>query len=220
MSRDFPNISFIPNQSDPSRQWAMTRATPIAQLLIAGRIACFTRAVPPPKRLIGQRLKIHAGAGLVKIRPLELQKEAQRLIGLEANCEPDNWRKGLDILKAKRAGHVLGDAQLVGAFVVGQLIGGEGDAQMIASYRPDSHGKFYLGDWTAFDGHRQVTIGNWNAPNFQDKASRWVWCFRDAVRCSPIRVGDGFGGLWDYEAGRDLRAQQARDAVKAKAGKS
>jgi len=196
----------------------ITRQTPIASLLISGELHGFTRSVQPPKELIGRRIHLHAGQGLCAIKPLQSNPAAQRLICNEAGeADLGSWRKGLDRLSERDGGKILGSAVLSAAFIIGQVIGAEGGPQIVASYKPDSHGVYYLGNWRKFDGRRQVTFGDYSAPDKAAKKRRWLWCFHGAQMIPRVMPGSvkGFGGLWDYERGLDLRLQQIENERKA-----
>ena len=207
-------ISFVPNASDPDRQWAMTLPEPIGSLVVVGKQWAFTSSTPPPGRLIGHRLALHGGQGLVKIKPLKQATGAQKLIELTARVDDGAWRIGLDVLSKRHAGKVLGSAVLSAAFILGRAFQLDGGPECVTSYRPDSYARHYLGDWRAFDGKSMAVIGDWSPPNKAARSRRWVWCLRDPkiANGETARV-TGFGGLWDLEKGLALRRKQAEEAI-------
>lgn len=202
-------ISFVANESDPDRKWAITLPEPVGSLIIAGKIWAFTSSQPPPRRLVGKRLTIHGGQGLVKITPLKDAPASQKLIELTSGTGEGGWRDGLNILSTRHAGKVLGSALLSAAFGLGRAVMTTKDAPIVSSYRPDSRAEYYRGNWRDFDGRSMAVFGDWSSPDKKARKVRWVWCF-----CDPHLSGacdtpiNGFGGLWDLDKGVALRRKQ------------
>lgn len=223
-----PPILFKRGVSDPDGDWALTRTPLVVEALLAGKALLVFSSIRPDPRLIGKRLWLHGGSSLPKITPLKENEGAQRLIcDLAYRGGPaipqENWRTALDDIQARGAGRVRGSAMLAGAFVAGGLAPMSEGRAIVKVFKPDSHSHFYLGDFMAFSAERQVPIGNFEAPVWNERSgkfegARWVWCFCAPERGDPLtgQVLQGFGGMkergqcgvWNLRLGAAFRREE------------
>lgn len=199
------DIRWMPGR-DPSRNWAITRAQPVASLLVAGTLWGFTRSVPPPAELVGKRLIITAGVGHEAFRDAAEDGWAAVAAYCGEAFSPAEIPSGRHAIfkrcvKTLPVGMSVGAVRLAGAFIIDRMM----DGKVYANLR--SGGKYGLGPgeramgiWREFDGKplaqlERITPG------------RWMWCFDAAHEFDlDFRVKvKGFGGLWDYEKGLKLR---------------
>jgi len=227
-----PSVLFQRGVLASSREWAVTRPPLVVEALLAGKALLVSMSMRPDPALIGSQIWLHGSGKLPAITPLQQNQGAQRLIcdlayRGGAPIPVENWRKALDALQARGAGRVRGSALLAGAFVAGGLVAMSEGRSQVRVFRPDTHAHFYLGDFMAFSGERQVCVGPFDPPVLNEltgkfEGARWVWCFCSPERGDPLRgqVLSGFGGqrergecgVWDLRAGAALRAAQAREA--------
>ncbi|MDP3460064.1 MAG: hypothetical protein Q8S09_12400 [Hyphomonas sp.] len=188
---------------DASRNWAITRAQPVASLVVSGALWGFTRSVPPPPQLIGKRLIITAGGGHHPFKEAGDDGRAAVLeyCGVEvsiAEIPAGRERMFRDAVKTLPVFQSLGAVRLAAAYQIAHVIDGvvyadlrQGTALVAARQ---------MGIWKEFDGRplpRLETL----------ERGRWLWCFDAAHEFDldmrlPLK---GFGGIWDYEKGLKLR---------------
>jgi hypothetical protein len=147
--------------------------------LIAVRAKPFeTRAYPPPAKLIGQRIAIHAAV-----------RKPDKLTG---GIPPEAWAPAIDALSASIGdfswhdlprGAVVCTAVLAGAYRLGDSIfPGRAD---VVEFRGPSH-------WDRDDI---------NIDPFGDYSpGRWAWLLTDVQRLDPPVPARGKQGWWEWEA--------------------
>lgn len=189
---------------DPERFWAITRAQPVASLVVAGVLWGFTRSVPPPPQLIGKRLIITAGAAH---HPFKEAGESGRQAVLDycgVTVSPAEIPEGRErmfraAVHGLQASVSVGAVRLAGAFQIAHVIGGE----VFADIRPGTaySAARQMGIWKEFDGRALPQVEAL-------ERGRWLWCFDAAheFACDKRVPVKGFGGIWDYEKGLALRS--------------
>lgn len=185
---------------DPDRNWAITRAQPVASLAVAGKLWGFSRSVAPPAPLIGKRLILTAGGSHVPFKdagPTGWAAVAD-YCGQEISvAEIPSGRERLyrEAVKTLPPSQSVGAVRLVAAFQIGRVLD---DGSVYADLRPGTaySGPRGLGIWKEFDGRALPIVEKL-------ERGRWIWCF-DAHHEFDLdkRVAiKGFGGIWDYVLG-------------------
>ena len=193
----FPRVGWE-RGADASRAWAITRQQPVASLLAGGHSVGFTRKLRPPAALMRRELIIHAGTVPVPYNrvPPSCRAAAEEALG----CTLEEARRELPM------GRVVGRARLIAAMQIAGLEHGRGtepDRLRCVIGRRAHH---QMGVWQEFDRCERP-------PGCDVSPGRWLWCFEAPVGLAGEAV-KGFGGLWDFELGKGLRAAQAeRDAA-------
>lgn len=178
-------------------KWCVTRRAPIMQLLAAGKTWGFTMSMPPPERLIGQKLGLHVGVGNVPLK--HIGDSARSAIAIQTGLDFDDWREGLKKWENTQPGVFAGSAKLVAAFRVDGL-----QHECVRVYRAHSLGHTYLGHWRDFWGRQIRPVGEWTD-------GRWCWAFEGAAQApangeTGIRC-KGFSWVWDAAKGVRVRKQ-------------
>lgn len=188
---------------DPARNWAITRAQPIASLVVSGGLWGFTRSVAPPAPLIGKRLIITAGgdhhpfnqAGASgwaavadycgqQVSPAEIPSGREKL-----------FREAVKTLPVSQS---VGAVRLAAAFQIGNVIGDTvyADVRAPGAYSAPRQ----MGIWREFDQR--------DLPRLEKlERGRWMWCF-DAHHEFDLDhrvLVKGYSGIWDYVLGLELR---------------
>lgn len=198
------DIRWIDGRSDPDTFWAITRAQPVASLVVSGKLWGFTRSVPPPHPLIGKRLIITAGGGHHPFKEAGDDGRAAVLeyCGVEvsiAEIPAGRERMFREAVKTLPQFQSVGAARLAAAFRIGNVIDGVVYADLTPA-RTGYEGPNFRGIWRDFDKRPLPQLETL-------ERGRWLWCF-DAAHEFDLdkRVAvKGFGGIWDYEAGLKLR---------------
>lgn len=188
---------------DPARNWAITRAQPVASLAVCGALWGFTRSVPPPAPLIGRRLILTAGGGH---HPFKEAAESGHRAVLDycgvalspAEIPSGRERMFREAVKTLPQFQSVGAVRLAAAFQVAHVI----DGVVYADIRPGGaySAPRQMGIWKEFDQRPLPQLE-------RIERGRWMWCF-DAAHEFDLdrRVAlKGFGGVWDYEKGLKLR---------------
>ncbi|MBA4338344.1 MAG: hypothetical protein C0421_05820 [Hyphomonas sp.] len=188
---------------DPARFWAITRAQPVASLVVAGVLWGFTRSVPPPPQLIGKRLIITAGASHHPFKEAGDSGRAAVLDYCGVSVSPAEIPEGRErmfreAVHGLQASVSVGAVRLAGAFKIANVIDGHvyADLRPGTEYSaPRSHGL-----WEVFDKRFLPQVEAL-------ERGRWLWCFDAAheFSCDKRVAIKGFGGIWDYEKGVALR---------------
>lgn len=206
---DFPEAARAPasirweDGHDPDRFWAITRAQPVASLVVSGALWGFTRSVPPPPQLVGKRIIITAGGGHHPFKDAGEDGKAAVLAYCGIEVSPAEIPAGREkmfrgAVKTLPRFQSVGAVRLAAAFKIGNAI----DGQVYADIRPGTafSAPTVRGVWKEFDGRA--------LPRLEELTrGRWMWCF-DAAHEFDLdkRVAvKGFGDLWDYERGLKLR---------------
>jgi len=198
-----PNDARWHRHGDIRRKWAVTRRTPICQLVASGKTWGFTCSFPPPGAMIGQRIGLHCGTSAVKQD--DISDAARGAIAKLTGHPLEDWNLGLRELKAE-AGQMVGSAVLVAAFRTDGL----NITDTVRIFRFDSEGHKYLPSpqgpiarvgygqtevqWSDYHGKLIRPVGDWTS-------GRWVWAFAAPVATVAGARGavlPGVGaGLWD-----------------------
>ena len=188
---------------DPDRNWAITRAQPVASLAVAGKLWGFSRSVPPPAPLMGKRLILTAGGSHEPFKDAAPSGWAAvaDYCGQEISiAEIPSGRERLyrEAVKTLPVSQSVGAVRLVAGFQIARVV----DGQVYADVRPGTaySGPRGLGIWKEFDG-QPLPIVEKLTPG------RWMWCFDahhefDLDRRVSVK---GWGGIWDYVGGLALR---------------
>lgn len=193
---------------DASRNWAITRAQPVASLIVSGALWGFTRSVAPPPQLMGRRLIITAGGGH---HPFKEAGDTGRAAVLDycgaevsiAEIPAGRERAFREAVKTLPVFQSVGAVRLAAAFQIARVI----DDNVFADLRQGTAhmAARQMGIWREFDGRA--------LPQLEPlERGRWMWCF-DAAHEFDLdhRVAvKGFGGIWDYEKGLHLRGALPR----------
>ncbi len=200
MTDPFDDIRFESGRSDPARVWCLSVKQPLASLICEGGPGCVVKTTPPPVELMGKVLVIHAGQGDYTLR--SFSPAAERAVIGHFGRPPKELRARLGPAGLVH-GAVIGEARLVAAFVIGQVVEGCVHASVSARDRggPYSGGR-HMGIWSEFDGVPGV-LG-------QPVAGRWLWAFERVRAYSEPEALKGFGGIFDLNKGRAIRAGQAQ----------
>ena len=188
---------------DPERNWAITRAQPVASLAVAGLLWGFSRSVAPPAPLMGRRLIITAGGGHEPFKDAEASGH-QALAGYcGVDISPAEIPSGREkiyreAVKTLPVSMSVGAVRLAAAFQISRVLEG----RVFADIRPGTaySGPRGLGIWREFDGMPLPIVEKL-------ERGRWMWCFDSAHEFDldmrkPVK---GFGGIWDFVKGLELR---------------
>lgn len=188
---------------DPARNWAITRRQPVASLVVSGALWGFSRSVPPPTPLMGRRLIITAGGGHETFKaaaPSGWDAVARYCGQAVSPAEIPETRKRLyaEAVKTLPVSQSVGAVRLAAAFQIANVIGDTVYAD-VRTGGPYS-GARQMGIWREFDQRDLPQVERL-------ERGRWMWCFdaHHEFDLDARKAVKGFGGVWDYVKGLDLR---------------
>ena len=156
---------------------AITLYQPYAQLIADGRKRFETRSWAPPRKLIGQRIAIHAGKFEDRIASAEF---GYRHLSAVSNTPDDIVPTGV----------VLCTAILRGAYRSSGPLDTEGDPTFrLGGWVPGS------ALWGEVDGHPGYREDDYGDYSF----GRWIWWLTDIEVLDPPVEAKGHQGFWEWK---------------------
>lgn len=179
-----PDVRFETGLSDPERDWCISLRQPIASLIAQGALRCFTKRFPPPRKMIGRDIFIHAGGGDVPYNRFDADQRLATELHLQTSLPEARESLSRHVVLAK--------ARLVAGYKFGRVSNGV----LYPSVR-ESDWRLHVGRWEDFRAYDGLFIGEF-------EKDRWVWWLEDVREIEPQPL-KGYAGLFDLELAKQLR---------------